>query len=256
MTGLRLGISACFLHADPQRAFFKGKTLLYLEQSLGGWVMSAGVPAYLVPAPEPRSTVSPAELVAGLDGLVLAGGTDVCPRSYGEEPLRPEWVGDAVRDRYELALVRELIAQGKPVLGVCRGAQLLNVAFGGTLYQDLATQAPGPLTHRDAERYDRNFHELRVEPEARVLARLYPGLTRARINSVHHQAVKALGRDLVVEARSVPDGIVEAFRREGEPWVYAVQWHPEWHDPADPTLLDGRPLLGELLSAARARKGR
>src|SRR5580693_1998727 len=97
---LKIGLSACFFHADPKRPVFKGKTLLYLEQSLARWVMAQGALAYLIPSPAPGPGVDLAALAGPLDGLVLQGGSDVAPGSYKEEALKPEWSGDAVRDLY------------------------------------------------------------------------------------------------------------------------------------------------------------
>ncbi len=248
---LRIGLSACFFHADPQRAIFKGKTLQYVEQSMARWVQSEGALAYLIPSPEEGSQASLASYASDLDGLVLQGGSDLSPLSYGEKPIRPEWSGDRVRDVYELELVREFLAARKPVLGVCRGYQLLNVAFGGTLYQDIAFQLPDAGDHRNWEAYDSNHHRVVIEPTS-LLARLYGGQKLVTVNSIHHQAVKSLGKDLVVEAKSERDGIVEAFRRKVENWVFGVQWHPEFH--ADPSLLDGAPLIREFLKEAQCSR--
>lgn len=252
-TRVTIGISACFLHADPQRQVFNGRTLLYLEQSLGHWVMSQGAAAYLIPSPPPRASIAADDLIAPLDGLVLAGGVDVAPSNYGETPLHPDWSGDPVRDAYDLALLRACMAQGKPVLGVCRGAQLLNVALGGSLYQDIPTQIAAAKRHRCRESYERNCHTIALEPSG-GLARLYPGVRTATINSVHHQAIKALGKGLVVEAQCIEDGVVEAVRLQGGTYAVGVQWHPEFHDPSDASLLDGAPILQEFLTAAGARK--
>src|SRR5258706_2462108 len=139
---LKIGISACFFHEDPQRAIFKGMTLQYIEQNVAHWVMPRAVLALMVPSPRgrPRRSDSRATVVnyaSELDALVLMGGSDVCPESYGEKALRPEWNGDRIRDEYEIALFGAFVDQHKPVLGVCRGAQVINVALGGTLYQDL-----------------------------------------------------------------------------------------------------------------------
>lgn len=254
---LRIGISACYFHADPKRAVFKDKSLLYLEESMGRWLMSeAGVIGYLIPADAAGRPYVLNDVVADLDGLLLQGGSDVAPGTYGETPLKPEWGGDAVRDGYEIALTRAFAAAGKPVLGVCRGLQLLNVAYGGTLYQDIGTQVPGAHVHRDWEIYDRNAHEIEFAPGSAM------GQGRACVNSVHHQAVKALGKGLRAEAWSVEAPgvarLVEALRLEGAgaPWVAGVQWHPEFHTEEDIRggLLDGRPLLREFLAACRAAK--
>lgn len=258
----RIALSSCFFHADPKRPIFKGKTLVYAEHSIACWVMSGGGLTYLIPSIEPqldqmaRPQVSYSELAAGMDGLVLQGGSDVSPRSYGQEPLRPEWAGDYVRDQHELALLKAFLAQGKPVLGVCRGLQLLNVAYGGTLIQDIATQVPTALNHRDWEIYDQNHHRVTFERHS-WLADWYDGrdgAPEAKVNTVHHQSIDRLGQGLIVEARSEKDGLIEAFRTadEGE-WVYAVQWHPEFHDPRDPSWLDGAPMLAAFLARALQR---
>ena len=162
--------------------------------------------------------------------------------------MDPRWEGDAIRDAYECALVREFIAQGKPVLGICRGIQLLNIAFGGTLYQDIGTQLPGALVHRDWEIYDQNHHGIDIASGG-LLEALY-GRGTHRINSVHHQAIKDLGEGLVVEAECPDDGVIEAVRWEGEGWVYGVQWHPEFHRSGD-GLLDPDPLMRAFLDVAQ-----
>ena len=249
---LKIGLSTCFFHADPLRPVFKGKTLIYAEQSITHWVMSQDAIVYLVPPPQGPVTIR--DLAAELDGLVLEGGSDVCPKSYGETALKPEWNGDQIRDIYEQELLREFVRQGKPVLGICRGAQLINVAYGGTLYQDIETQVPGSLNHRNWEIYDHNFHEITIEPGSR-LSRLYPGVTKAKINTVHHQAIKDLGKGLHAEAHSPKDQVIEAIRlKSDKDWVAAVQWHPEFQDPKDKSLLDGAPMLADFLSEVRKRR--
>lgn len=250
---LRIGFSACLLHRDPTRAIFKDKTLLYLEESLAHWILNEGVLAFLVPTVGKVSTLSLKDLVTDLDGIVLQGGADVSPQTYGEEPLKPEWAGDAIRDAYEIELVQECRKQKKPVLGICRGAQLLNVAYGGTLYQDIQTQMPKSLVHRNWETYDQNFHEIVFE-KGSELDKLYAGKLGGKVNSVHHQAVKDLGKGVKVQARAKDDGMIEAIRVEGDHYAFAFQWHPEFLDPKDRTLLDCQPILKEFLQAAKDRK--
>jgi putative glutamine amidotransferase len=127
------------------------------------------------------------------------------------------------------------------------------VALGGSMYQDIATQQPSARVHRDGAVYDQLFHRVSFVPDS-GLARLYPGKTGGRVNSVHHQAAKAIGKDLVVEARADEDGVVEALRLESDRYVFGVQWHPEFHDPKDGTLLDSSPLLTEYLGAIAQRR--
>jgi putative glutamine amidotransferase len=255
---LKIGISACFFHADPGRPIFKGMTLQYIEQNVAHWLMQRDVLALMVPSPEgstrrPGSRATVDAYATELDGLVLMGGSDVCPATYGEAPLRPEWNGDRIRDDYEIALLRAFVKQRKPVLGVCRGAQVINVALGGTLYQDLGTQAPFALNHRNWAIYEDNCHATSFVPGT-GLARIYPGVNVAKTNSIHHQAIRQLGADLVVEAWSEPDRIVEALRWNGPSYLFGVQWHPEFHDPDDPTFLDDTPILDDFLRAATQHK--
>jgi putative glutamine amidotransferase len=248
----RLGVSACFFHADPQRAVFKGKTLLYAEESMLRWLMAEGALPVLLP--RAAGAVSVAALVESIDGLVLQGGSDMSPRSYGEEPARPEWSGDAARDVYELELVRACIRGNKPVLGVCRGLQVLNVCFGGSLYQDIETMHPQGHTHRDWQLYDQLFHDVALAPGG-FLAGLYGGPRTGRVTSVHHQGIKRLGDDLLIEAVSTRDELVEAIRlRSDQTFVLGVQWHPEFQDAADPALLSSRVLLQGFLSEVGRRR--
>jgi len=255
MDRLKIGISACFFHPDAQRKVAASKTLLWIEQSTAHWVMSEGALPVMVPSTmgdTARGDVTVADYAQWLDGLVMHGGADLSPTSYGEQPLRPEWSGDRVRDEYEMALVRAFCDAGKPVFGICRGLQLINVAHGGTLYQDIATQKPGALAHRDAAAYDLNFHDVDVLPGTR-LAQLLGEPARHKINSVHHQAIKDLAPGFAVEAMSPDDGVIEAIRHQGEAWIAAVQWHPEFHRPGL-GVVDDTPLLRDFLQAARAAR--
>ena len=235
------------------------KTLHYLEQSVAHWVLSGGAVAVMVPAVTRDSIVMRSDLnlhdyALALDGLVLQGGNDVAPESYGEAALDPAWAGDRVRDLYEIELIDAFVQAGKPVFGICRGLQLLNVMFGGTLVQDIPTQRPDAREHRDVSAYERHLHPVELVADTR-LARLYPKLGRATVNSIHHQAIRDVAPGFVVEAHCPDDGTIEAVRWTGPSFVAGVQWHPEFHDPVnplDPALIDDRPILQDFLNAARA----
>lgn len=256
---LKIGLSPRFLHKVPAELGFRGKKLQYLEQSIAHWLMTADALVFMLPSIEGgglirRGNIRIADYVAELDGLVLQGGADVSPLTYGETPLRPEWEGDRIRDMYEIDLLQEFVSAGKPVLGICRGLQLINVAFGGSLYQDIATQrADAETHHHNPNAFDQHFHRMRFVPGS-GLAELYPDVSAVRVNSIHHQAVKTLGKALAIEALSVPDEIIEAIRWNGPSYVCGVQWHPEFHDPSDRELLDGWPLLQEFLGEAQQRR--
>jgi putative glutamine amidotransferase len=232
----RIGISPRLLHPQPGARGVFTKILHYVEDGIAQWLQSRDALLFVLPLSQRA-----ADYAQALDGLVLQGGADISPLAYGEEPLKPEWAGDPVRDQYEISLVKAFTAAGKPVLGICRGAQIINVALGGSLHQDIPA-------HRSDE-YDLHAHEVRLEPGS-GLARLYGETGPRRVVSIHHQAIKRLAPDLEVEARA-EDGVIEAVRRTGAGYLCAVQWHPEFHG-GRAGFLDGGPLLDEFLQAARA----
>ena len=251
---LRIGVSARIFHPEPGARGLRGKTLQYLEESVAHWVMSRDVMVFMIPTVGHQGMLHPSNIrlrdyAKHLDGLLLQGGADVSPQTYAASDMRAEWPGDRVRDMYELELLYEFIESGKPVLGVCRGCQLINVAFGGTLYQDIATEVPTAGIHVN-EFYDQHRHSVRF-PDGSSLASMFPGRREAVVNSIHHQAVKTLGRDLNVEAVSSSDGLIEAVRYRRAPFVVGVQWHPEFHRAGGPELLDCTPILDTFLRAAR-----
>jgi putative glutamine amidotransferase len=193
-------------------------------------VAAGGVP--VVAACEPDSGYA-AAAVARCDGVLLTGGEDIQPELHAPDlpaKLRATVrVVEPERDVFELECLREVFRQRKPLLAICRGHQLLNVAFGGTLFVDLATQVPGEMGHRRLDRKDEPVHDITLERGSR-LARLLRA-TRVGVNSTHHQAVDRLAELFAVTARST-DGVVEAMelapRHAGVlPWLLSVQFHPE-----------------------------
>ncbi|XYJ11168.1 gamma-glutamyl-gamma-aminobutyrate hydrolase family protein [Telluria sp. B2] len=251
---LRIGVSARIFHPEPGATGLRSKNLQYLEESIAQWVMSRDVLVFMIPTVNTNGLLHPSNITLRhyarhLDGLVLQGGADVSPQTYSETPTRPEWSGDRARDLYELELLHEFVEAGKPVLGVCRGCQLINVAFGGTLYQDVATNLPEALAHVHTD-YDAHRHAIEFPPGS-SLARMFPKAQRPTVNSIHHQAVKELGRDIRIEAVSYPDGVVEAIRYDRADFVMGLQWHPEFHRAGGTDLLDCTPVLDEFLRAAR-----
>ncbi len=252
---LRIGLSARIFHPEPGASGLKTKTLLVYEQSVAQWAMSRDVLLLMIPSVVQggelmRSNIRLRDYAHYLDGLILQGGADVSPRAYGEEPLRPEWSGDPVRDAYELELVHEFMEADKPVLGICRGMQLLNVALGGSLYQDLQTQRPDTTDHESGQ-YDQHVHSVRFSADG-LMGGWFGGQEGGQVVSIHHQGVNRLGRDMVVEAQS-EDGVVEAIRWNGDSFVCGVQWHPEFHGQPAAGLLDCTPLLEAFLAAAQSR---
>ena len=254
-----IGVSPRLLREVPPPLGFRGKTLQYLEQSVAHWVMEAGALAVMIPTIETggmlrRSDISARDMAAALDGLLLQGGADVDPVMYGEPQRATRGPLDPARDRFERDLILAFAAAGKPVLGICRGMQLINVAFGGSLYQDLVEDGATGFEHVDDGAYDRHLHPLRIEPGS-VLAALYGGTLEGTVNSIHHQGVRRLADGFVVEARA-PDGVVEAIRSTRHDFLLGTQWHPEVHAPDDPSgLLPTAPLLAALVEAALRARG-
>lgn len=195
------------------------------NQSYVQAVLRAGGAPLLIPPGEPSVYAAIAER---LDGLLLSGGGDVDPRLYGEEPLPECQPPEVERDEMELFFARWALERRKPVLGICRGIQLLAIARGGSLYQDIPSQYDKPLRHNCAGEA-RNYvaHEVQIDPGSQFAAIV--GKATDGVNSFHHQAVKAPGEGVRVVA-SAEDGIVEAAEMPDYPFVIAVQWHPEAMD--------------------------
>jgi putative glutamine amidotransferase len=188
-------------------------------------------------------------IYAGLDGVFLPGGADVDPASYNEErhPLCDR--SDPPRDQVELTLIRWAMEDRKPVLGVCRGVQLINLATGGTLYQDLNAQFPGSIKHDYfpfSGEYPRDYlaHEVRIAEQSRLGSIL--GASELKVNSLHHQGIKELGQGLVATAVA-PDGLIEAAEWAGDHFLVGVQWHPEVLSDNDPAM---RRLFEAFIDAA------
>ncbi len=255
---LLIGISPRILRQVPAELGFKGKTLQYLEQSVAQWASALGAVVVMVPTVERESVVRRAQIdipdyVTALDGLILQGGADIHPSSYGEKPTHTRGAVDSIRDRFELELLRAFAGAGKPVFGICRGMQLINIALGGTLYQDLQLDGATSESHAVVEAYDEHVHGLHFAKDGWLCAR-YGGAPGGRVNSIHHQGVRKLGEGLVAEAFS-DDGVVEAIRRADGSFLLGVQWHPEFHDDRFPHLLPADPLMAAFLEAATARGG-
>jgi putative glutamine amidotransferase len=188
---------------------------------------SGAVPVVLPP-------VSPGDvpaLLERLDGVLLSGGVDVDPVLYGQAPHPKLGRVNRRRDDFELALTREALRRDVPILAICRGHQVLNVATGGTLVQDIPSIVGGAVKHDGPGPRWRRAHRLEVTAPSRLREIL--GQDAVSVNSIHHQAVDRIGEDLAVSARCPEDGVIEGLEMPGRRFVVAVQWHPEsfWNRP-------------------------
>lgn len=165
------------------------------------------------------------QLAASADGCLFSGGVDLDPALYGEEVLNGTVEIDAARDRLEMDAAAEILAAGKPVLGICRGIQSVNVSLGGSLYQDIPAQRPSDVVHSQSQPGDVPTHTVSIVPGT-LLSKITKQ-TAFAVNSFHHQAVKAPGRGLIVSARA-DDGLIEALEAPAHPFLLLVQWHPEY----------------------------
>lgn len=168
-----------------------------------------------------------AQLADTLDGFVFTGGPDVHPFHFGEETHPACGNVSPARDHLELTLLPLVMRTGKPILGVCRGLQLINIGLGGTIYQDIPSQRQetAPVCHNQPFYYTTPAHHVTVAPAS--LLSCITGKETLAVNSMHHQAAKDVAPGLMVSAQA-PDGIIEALEKPDYPWLLAVQWHPEY----------------------------
>lgn len=244
---LKIGITCGFLYPDKTRGTYEPKTLSFVENETVNYAARSGALPIIIPDLDPEM-IPP--FLDQLDAVILHGGADVAPESYGEKPIG-NWPGDKHRDEYELRIIDYAYKKGIPVLGICRGCQILNVYFGGTLYQDIPTQVKNHTVHSDREKFDLNFHQVEFTKDT-VLNDLYSASGCRRVNSIHHQAVKDLGKDLIPLAYSPGDGIIEAFMHKDTDKLYlGIQWHPEFNHNAGIELLDADILMRYFLSSIK-----
>lgn len=230
-----VGITSWRRHLET---FYGPDTLQTLSTHYTESVSAAGMIPVMFPAAlDPDDA---ARLVDMVDGVLISGGDDIDPSSYGAANTASKNASTEV-DVFEVAVARAAQRQGKPVLAICRGLQLLNVALGGTLLQEVTSEGGvhEPVT-RDHEEMKARRHVVRFEPGS-TLAAMY-GAAEAKVNTLHHQGVDRVADDLIVEGRT-DDGLIEAARYSGDWWALGVQWHPERMDG------DHQSIFAELRTA-------
>ncbi|NPV92578.1 MAG: gamma-glutamyl-gamma-aminobutyrate hydrolase family protein [Firmicutes bacterium] len=217
-----IGITPAY-DTNQQRLFLRPP---YLEAV----ARAGGLPLIL---PLTEAEVGLEELIPRLHGLLLTGGGDIDPGYFGEEVHPRLREVQPLRDSLEMKLVPLALREGIPLLGICRGIQVMNAAMGGSLYQDLPSQRPGLIQHDQWEPRERPTHLVTIRGGSRLAAAVSPGCSgtrerdiEIRVNSIHHQAVKETAGCFIASAWS-PDGLIEGIEAEGHPFALGVQWHPE-----------------------------
>jgi len=220
----------------PERAYVNSAYLAAIQTA-------GGVP---IPIPPQLDARAREEILAILDGYLLTGGGDLDPATFNEPPHPTLFEVAPARDHLEIALVHHAMESRKPLLAVCRGIQVLNVALGGSLFQDVAGDPGTDIQHQQGKPREEPTHPVKVVAGSRLAQVL--GTTDLLVNSMHHQAVKAVGRGLVPVAFA-PDTIIEGVELEDpDRFILGVQWHPEELTERDPSA---RRLFGALVAACR-----
>ena len=226
-----IGISSNFYPAQPDRDFSRGRDVNYLQVDYHKYLEKAGGIPILIPVIHDKVVLEQA--ISRVDAIVFSGGADIAPEFYNEEVFDPEWPGEIPRTKFEIELLKSAINQHKPVFGICRGLQSINVALGGTLYQDLGKQC-NLDNHRVIEGKPVPHHNVTLDTGSWLHEVI--GDTTIQVNSSHHQAVKTVASDLKVTAKS-EDGVIEGLESNNANFVVAVQWHPERMEAEHATAL-------------------
>jgi putative glutamine amidotransferase len=222
-----IGVTADIMAPQQNRGRRQGEAMFNLPQRYCRAIEKAGGTPIILPTT--LSTAARRQYLEQVDGLLVSGGNfDIHPKYYGEKPLKA--LGEIKEERtdFELELTSRALNKDMPILGICGGAQTINVCLGGSLYQDIATQLPNAEEHEQGAKKNSGGHHVRIHGETRLWR-----IVRRRVlevNTTHHQAIKALGKQLVVNA-TAEDGLIEGIESSRHAFVLGVQWHPEVLSP-------------------------
>lgn len=244
-----IGITPDLRPAKPGPSSSRGEPILLLQQRYTRALLDAGAVPLVLPITSHRTAIE--KLIESVDGLVISGGNfDIHPRLYGEESI--EAVGQINEERtdFELELISLALKRDIPLFGVCGGAQAINVTLGGSLYQDIDTQIPDALEHQQGSLKGRGGHRIKIYAGTRL--RQIVGRDTLEVNTTHHQAVKKLGRGLIVNA-ATEDGVIEGIESKDHMFMLGVQWHPEFLAQTDPVQ---RQIFASFVSACMMSRRR
>jgi putative glutamine amidotransferase len=216
-----IGITCNYYPAQDDRDFSRGRDVNYLQVDYHKYLENAGGIPILLPVLHNKEVLQ--QTIARIDALFLSGGVDIAPEFYNEEIYNEEWPGEIPRSQFEIDVFKIALQQNKPVFGICRGLQVINVAMGGTLYQDLGKQR-NLDNHRVIQGKPVPHHNVILETDSWLHKVI--GDTTIRVNSSHHQAIKTVAPGLKITAKS-DDGVIEGIESTNSNFVVAVQWHPE-----------------------------
>lgn len=243
-----IGVTVNYVGPEEERCPSRYGSFYINRGYVEGIRKAGGVPLFLPYTDDPEEIEL---LLDRIDGLLLTGGKDMDPVHFHEDkhPTCERILPD--RSSSELSLTRQAVERDAPILGICLGLQTLNVALGGSLYQDIPSMCPSGVRHRQTEQ-ERHCvaHQVEVVPGS-LLQRVFGGRTTLSVNSIHHQAAKTIGDGLVVSARA-PDGIVEGLEHPGHAFCLSVQWHPEDLKAGESNQV----LFDNLLEAAKMYRER
>jgi putative glutamine amidotransferase len=217
-----LGMTMDYSPETDKRPFSKGDDLYYENTAYVRYLEKVECVPILLPTLHDLNRV--AGMVAAVDGILLTGGDDVSPEFYGEKTINSNWRIDVARTYFESRLIKEALAQQKPIYGICRGCQMLNVALGGNMYQDITTQVKNAIEHTSPNKPNWRTHVVLISSDSLLHSIL--NKRKITVTSSHHQAIKDLVADLRIGA-TAEDNIIEAVDKPDEKFVLGVQWHPE-----------------------------
>jgi putative glutamine amidotransferase len=243
-----IGITADFSGVPSDRNHSQSEPTLFLPQRYVSAVEQAGAIPLILPAN--HSSLGLRRYMNLLDGLVISGGDfDIHPRYYGETPISQLGIIKPQRTEFELELATSALKRDLPVLGICGGAQAINVVLGGSLYQDIAAQLPGAVEHQQSDKKMVGGHRVQVQDGTRL--REIVRRQSLEVNTTHHQAIKKLGRGLVVNAVA-EDGVIEGIESTQNEFVLGLQWHPEVLAPRQQLQ---RRIFSAFAAICQKRKG-
>ena len=242
-----IGITPDFNPAIADSSRGRQEPLIFLLERYPRAILEAGGIPLMLPLTSSRKTIG--EILAPLNGIVVTGGNfDIHPSIYGEEPLEALGQIKEERTQFELGLIALALKRNLPLLGVCGGAQAINVVLGGSLYQDIAAQIPAAMEHQQGALKERGGHLIKIHDGTKL--QQIVGRDRIEVNTTHHQAVRKLGRSLVINA-TAKDGVIEGIESKEHSFVLGVQWHPEFLTHRD---ISQRKIFASFISACRAAK--